>query len=159
MKPRARKHANYVCFHKLILATSNMAERAKQYVHFRCWQALVPTQKEKTICALVERIYLIIVSRERNHGWLELLRKIFEPFNVMGCVPPVCLWACKERYNLCMNCVSLDGESLDRVSWTSTTLQSCYVCYTTVYLCYCFVFAKPNLPTMFGRLMSYLDFL
>ena len=84
---------------------------------FAVGQALVPTQEEKTICALVERIYLIIVSREGNHARFELLSKIFEPFNVMGCIPPpVCLWACKERYNLCMNRASLDRESLDRVS-------------------------------------------
>ena len=49
--------------------------------------ALVPTQEEKTICALVERIYLIIVSREGNHARFELLSKIFESFNVMGCIP------------------------------------------------------------------------
>ena len=84
---------------------------------FSVGQALVPTQEEKTICALVERIYLIIVSREGNHARFELLSKIFESFNVMGCIPPpVCLWACKERYNLCMNRASLDRESLDRVS-------------------------------------------
>ena len=78
---------------------------------------LVPTQEEKTICALVERIYLIIVSREGNHARFELLSKIFESFNVMGSIPPpVCLWTCKEKYNLCMNRKSLDRESLDRVS-------------------------------------------
>ena len=83
---------------------------------FSVGQALVPTQEEKTICALVERIYLIIVSREGNHARFELLSKIFESFNVMGCIPPpVCLWACKERYNLCMNRTSLDRKSLDRV--------------------------------------------
>ena len=37
LKLRARKHAYYVFFHKLILATSNMAERAKKYVPFRYW--------------------------------------------------------------------------------------------------------------------------
>ena len=73
--------------------------------------ALVPTQEEKSICALVERIYLIIVSREENHARFELLSKIFESFNVMGCIPPICLWACKERYNLCMNHALLDRES------------------------------------------------
>ena len=79
--------------------------------------ALVPTQEEKTICALVERIYLIIVSREGNHARFELLSKIFESFNVMGCIPPpVCLWVCKESHNLCMNRASLDRQSLDRVS-------------------------------------------
>ena len=78
--------------------------------------ALVPTQEEKAICALVNRIYLIIVSREGNHAQFELLSKIFESFNVMGCIPPpICLWACKERHNLCMNLASLDCESLDRV--------------------------------------------
>ena len=49
--------------------------------------ALVPTQEDKTTCALVERIYLIIVSREGNHARFELLSKIFESFNVMGCIP------------------------------------------------------------------------
>ena len=64
------------------------------------------------MCALVERIYLVIVSREGNRARFELLSKIFESFNVMGCIPPpVCLWACKERYNLCMNRASLDRES------------------------------------------------
>ena len=40
LKPHARKHANYACFHKLIFATSNMAERTKQYVHFHQWVGL-----------------------------------------------------------------------------------------------------------------------
>ena len=87
MKPRARKHANYVCFHKLILATSNTAEGAKQLCIFGVGRALLPSQEEKTICTLVERIYLIIVSRERNNARFELLSKTFEPFNVMECVP------------------------------------------------------------------------
>ena len=79
--------------------------------------ALVPTQEEKTICALLRRIYLIIVSREGNHDRFELLSKIFESFNVMGCNPPlVCLWACQERYNLYVNNASLDRVSLNRVS-------------------------------------------
>ena len=83
---------------------------------FAVGQALVPTQEEKTICALVERIYLIIVSREGNHARFELLSKIFESFNVMGSIPPpVCLSACKQRYNLCMNRASLHRELLDRV--------------------------------------------
>ena len=54
---------------------------------FAVGQALVPTQEEKTICALVERIYLIIVSREGNHARFELLSKIFESFNVMRVSP------------------------------------------------------------------------
>ena len=94
-----------------------MAEGAKQYVHFRCWGTSVPTQEKTTICTFVERTYLVIVSREGNHARSELLSKIFESFNVMGCIPlSACLWACKERFNLCMNRVSLDRESLDRVS-------------------------------------------
>ena len=47
MKPRARKHANYVCFHILILAISNMAEGAKQYVHFYCWAGLSAHKRRK----------------------------------------------------------------------------------------------------------------
>ena len=54
---------------------------------FTVGRALVPTQEDKSICALVERIYLIIVSREGNHARFELLSKIFESFNVMGCIP------------------------------------------------------------------------
>ena len=88
MKPRAQKHANYVCFHKSILATSNIAEGAKQYVHFRCWAGLRVHTRRKTICALVERIHLIIVSREGNHAQFELLSKIFQPFNGMGYIFP-----------------------------------------------------------------------
>ena len=49
--------------------------------------ALVPAQEGKTICALVKRIYLIIVLRERNHARFELLSKIFESFNVMRVSP------------------------------------------------------------------------
>ena len=80
--------------------------------NFAVQWALVSTQEEKTICAMVERIYLIIVSREGNHAQLELLSKIFASFNVMGNIPrSVCLWACKGRYNLCMNRTSLDRES------------------------------------------------
>ena len=71
---------------------------------------------------MVERIYLIIVSREGNHARFELFSKIFQSFNVMGSIPPrICWWACRERYNLCMNRKSLDRESLDGVSWTSTS--------------------------------------
>ena len=67
---------------------------------FAFGRVLVPTQEEKTICELVERIYLIIVSREGNHARFELLSNIFDSFNVMGCIPPpVCLRACKERYD------------------------------------------------------------
>ena len=52
VKPTAQKHANYVCFHKLILATSNMAEGAKQYVHFHCWAGLsAHTRRQKYMCA------------------------------------------------------------------------------------------------------------
>ena len=47
----------------------------------------MPTQEEKTICALVERIYLVIASREGNHARFELLGKIFESLNVIGCAP------------------------------------------------------------------------
>ena len=36
LKPRVRKHANYVCFHK----HCNIAEGTKQYVHFRRWTGL-----------------------------------------------------------------------------------------------------------------------
>ena len=50
VKPQARKHANDVCFHKLILATSNMTERAKQYVHFCCWTGLSAHTRRKTMC-------------------------------------------------------------------------------------------------------------
>ena len=88
---------------------------------FAVGRTSVPTQEKTTICAFVERTYLIIVSREGNHARSELLSKIFESLNVMGCIPlPACLWACKERFNLCMNRASLDRESLDRVSWIST---------------------------------------
>ena len=47
MKPQAQKHANYVCFHKLILATSNMAEGRNSICIFPVGRALVPTQEEK----------------------------------------------------------------------------------------------------------------
>ena len=67
MKPRAQTHTNYVCFHELILATSNMTEGAQQYVIFTVGCDSVPLQEEKIMCALVERIYLILVSREGNH--------------------------------------------------------------------------------------------
>ena len=54
---------------------------------FTVGRALVPTKEEKTICALVERIYLIIVLREGNHARFELLSKIFQSFNVMRVSP------------------------------------------------------------------------
>ena len=43
----------------------------------------------------------------------------------------------KERYNLCMNCLSLDHESLDHVSVTNTTLDFCGTiprCYRDAYV-------------------------
>ena len=52
VKPRARKHVNYVCFHKLILAASNMAEGAKQYVHFRCWAGLSAHTRRKNYMSI-----------------------------------------------------------------------------------------------------------
>ena len=55
MKPRERKHANYVCFHKLILATSNVAKLRNSMCIFAVGRALVPTQEEKTICAHTRR--------------------------------------------------------------------------------------------------------
>ena len=71
----------------------------------------MPTQEEKTIFALVERIYLIIVSREGYHARFELPNKIFESFHVVGCITLQSVYGhekynlCmgKERYNLCMN--------------------------------------------------------
>ena len=79
--------------------------RNSMYI-FAVGRALVPTQEEK-LCALVERICLIIVSREGNHAWFELLSKIFESFSVMGCIPPpVCLWHAKKGviYAWIMHC-------------------------------------------------------
>ena len=55
---------------------------------FAFGRVLESTQEEKTICALVERIHLIIVSREGNHAQFELLSKIFQPFNGMGYIFP-----------------------------------------------------------------------
>ena len=40
LKPPAQKHANYVYFHRLIFATSNMIEGEKQCVHFCRWVGL-----------------------------------------------------------------------------------------------------------------------
>ena len=115
-------------FHKLILQQATWLKERNSMCNFAVEWALVPTQEEKTICALVERIYLIIVSREGNHAQLELLSKIFESFNVMRCIPPpVCLWAWKGRYNLCMN-----RASLDRESWTNTTLLNPHMCISTI---------------------------
>ena len=74
-----------------------MTEGAKQYMHFAVGRALVPTQEEKNTCALVERLYLIIVSREGNHARFELLSKTFEPFNVIGCIPPSSLFMGMQR--------------------------------------------------------------
>ena len=59
---------------------------------FSIGRALLPTQEEKTICTLVERIYLIIVSREGNQARFELFSKIFESFNVVGCIPLQCVY-------------------------------------------------------------------
>ena len=59
---------------------------------FAVGPVLVPTQEEKTKCALVERIYLIIVSREGNQARFELLSKILESFNVVGCIPLQCVY-------------------------------------------------------------------
>ena len=97
-----------------------MAEGTKQCVHFCCWVGLSAHTRRKNYMYIGGKN--LSVSREGNHSWFELLSKIFEPSNVMGCIPPlVCLWACKERNNSCMNRELLDRESLDRVSWTSTT--------------------------------------
>ena len=64
---------------------------------FSIGRALLPTQEEKTICTLVERIYLIIVSREGNQARFELFSKIFESFNVVGCIPLQCVYGHAEK--------------------------------------------------------------
>ena len=64
---------------------------------FSIGRALLPTQEEKTICTLVERIYLIIVSREGNQARFELLSKILESFNVVGCIPLQCVYGHAEK--------------------------------------------------------------
>ena len=61
--------------------------------------------------------YLVIVLSEGNHTRFELLSKTFLTFQCDETYPPpVCLWACKERYNLYMNRASLDLESVGCVS-------------------------------------------
>ena len=64
---------------------------------FSIGRALLPTQEEKTICTLVERIYLIIVSREGNQARVELFSKIFESFNVVGCIPLQCVYGTAKK--------------------------------------------------------------
>ena len=64
---------------------------------FSIGRALLPTQEEKTICTLVERIYLIIVSREGNQARFELFSKIFESFNVVGCIPLQCVYGTAKK--------------------------------------------------------------
>ena len=83
------KHGNYLCFHKLILATSNMAEGAKQYVHFRCWTGLgAHTRRKNYMCIGGRKLHFILVLREKNHAWFKLLNKTFQLFNMMWCIPP-----------------------------------------------------------------------
>ena len=55
------KHANYLCFHKLILATSNMAEGAKRYVHFCCWAGLsAHTRRKNYMCIGGRKLHFIL---------------------------------------------------------------------------------------------------
>ena len=74
-------------FINYFLQQATWLKRRNSTCIFAVGRALVPTQEEKTICSLVERIYLIIVSREGNHAQFESLSKMFESFNVMGCIP------------------------------------------------------------------------
>ena len=62
LKAQAWKHVNYVCLHKLILATSNMAEGVKQYVHFRCWMGLSAHTRRKNyiFCLRIKLPYVHI---------------------------------------------------------------------------------------------------
>ena len=83
--------------------------------------ALVPTQEEKTICALVERIYLVIVSREGNHARFELLSKIFESFNVMRVSPLQSVYGHAKKVIIYAWIVHRLCNHHDCVSWTSTT--------------------------------------
>ena len=70
------------------MPTQEKKKKKTVSVIFAAGRALVSTQEGKTICALVERIYLIIVSKEGNLARFALLSKILESFNVMGCIPP-----------------------------------------------------------------------
>ena len=83
------KHANYLCFHKLILATSN--RRGKTVCAFLLLGRFeCPHKKEKLYAHWWKEtaFYMIIVLREKNHAWFELLNKIFQLFNMMWCIPP-----------------------------------------------------------------------
>ena len=71
-----------------LMPTQEKKKKKTVSVIFAVGRALVSTQEGKTICALVERIYLIIVSKEGNLARFALLSKILESFNVMGCIPP-----------------------------------------------------------------------
>ena len=57
LKPRARKHANCTCLHKLFFLTSKMAKEAKQNVHW---------SKETAFC------FVWLVLREGNQTRFEL---------------------------------------------------------------------------------------
>ena len=81
LKPRARKHAYYVCFHKLILATRNMDYEQKHYVHFHRWVGLsADTRRNNYICIGGKKLRFILSDysfRKGNHAQFELLSKIF----------------------------------------------------------------------------------
>ena len=92
MKPRARKHANYACFHKLILARSNMASGTKQYVHFRYWAGLIAHTRRKTYMCIGGKNLSDSSFKGRAQARFELFSKIFETFNVVGCIPLQCVY-------------------------------------------------------------------
>ena len=109
LKLRTQKHENYECFTQIYSLNKQNGWR------------------DETRCAYMERNCFILshysfTRRELSPIWIIQWNLITFQY-VLGCIRPASLFmACKERYNLCMNHASLDRESLDRVSWTSTTL-------------------------------------
>ena len=60
-KAVARRDAYYVCFHKLIFATSNMAEGVEQYVHFRRREGLnAHTRRKNYMCIGGKKLRFIL---------------------------------------------------------------------------------------------------
>ena len=68
------------------------------------------------------QLYQLFVLRKSNSARFKLSNEVFNAMKAVFLHVSMFM-SCKEKLNLCMNRESLENESLDRVSWTSSLIH------------------------------------
>ena len=67
--------------HNFLETYYKIKKKTCKWFFLKLWAQKHANTQQKTVCALVERncvlFYLIVVLREGNHNWFELLNKVF----------------------------------------------------------------------------------